>query len=96
MLKPLTTRQQTMIINNVKKALLDINTLNKAGYNYLYLCSGFIAHYNIEGFKDYYSKNSLKKDLLDNKSYNTWNNFSSNYEYYMSKKTVYEQLLKLL
>ena len=32
----------------------DIEHLNLDSYNLLYGLSGFIAHYNINGFKDYY------------------------------------------
>lgn len=32
----------------------DINKLNGTGYRFLYLLQGFIAHYDLNGFKDYY------------------------------------------
>jgi len=46
----------------------DINKLTLKGYNELNLMSGFIAHYDINGFKAYYSDlrdliNSLKDSL---------------------------------
>ena len=96
MMKPLTDRQQTMIVNNVVKALKDIDQLNKTGYNYLYLCSGFIAHYNMYGFIEHYKHHSLARDLISNMNANMWTNFrhrDENYDYYMSKANVYKRIL---
>ena len=90
-IKPLTQRQQDLIVSNVLKACKDIELLNKTGYNYLYLCSGFIAHYDINGFKAYYSDHSLEEDILANARQNNWFNFrpeDENYEYYRSKAAV--------
>ena len=53
-LTPLSKRQQDLIVSNVVKACKDITLLNKTGYNFLYLASGFIAHYNLHGFIDFY------------------------------------------
>lgn len=96
MLKPFSERQKATIANNVAKACIDINKLTKSSYKYLYLCSGFIAHYNFEGFKSYYSKHSLKKDIEQNARANMWKNFSPSdrdYAYYMSKADIYRQIL---
>jgi hypothetical protein len=96
MIKPLTERQQALIVANVLKALKDITKLNKTGYHFLYLASGFIAHYNLYGFIDYYKGESLRADILRNQSMNQWNNFregEENYDYYMSKKAVYNAIL---
>ena len=41
----------------------DIDKLNKKGYDFLYLMSGFIAHFNIHGFKNAYRD---LRDLLNN------------------------------
>lgn len=90
-----TEKEKTLIIKNVLSASKDINKLNKRGYNFLYLASGFIAHYNLQGFIDYYKNNSLINDILNNKKFNQWNNFNSsdkNYDYYMSKKQVYNAI----
>lgn len=98
-LTPLTKRQQSLIVNNVVKACKDITKLNRTGYNFLYLASGFIAHYNLGGFIDYYTGNDLKTDILRNASYNMWTNFrpgEEHYEYYMSKKAVYQALIYAL
>ena len=48
-LTPLTERQKTLIVNNVVKAVKNIDSLNQTGYRFLYLSSGFIAHYDLHG-----------------------------------------------
>jgi hypothetical protein len=96
---PFTERQQTIIVNNIVKACKNIESLNKQGYNFISLSSGFIAHYNLYGFIEYYKKNDLKSDILSNKSMNMWNNFrpgEQNYEYYMSKKEIYLKIIDRL
>lgn len=95
MLKPLTDRQKTLIVNNIVSACKDVNKLNKTGYNFLYLASGFIAHYNMYGFKDFYSDKSLRQEILSNVKQNMWTNFrpgDSDYDYYMSKADVYRKI----
>ena len=95
-LTPLTARQQALIVANVVKAVKNIDNLNKTGYNFVYQCSGFIAHYDLYGFIASYTGESLKRDLLSYAGQNQWGNFrpgESNYEYYMSKKAVYNQIL---
>jgi hypothetical protein len=97
MLKPLTDRQKTLIVNNVVSACKDINKLNKTGYNFLYLASGFIAHYNIHGFKAFYSDYSLRKEILLNVKQNMWTNFTPrdrDFDYYMSKADVYRRIVE--
>ena len=94
---PLSERQKTLIVNNVVKAVKNIDNLNKTGYNFLYLCSGFIAHYNLHGFIASYTGESLKRDIVSFAGQNQWNNFrpgESNYDYYMSKKEVYNRILR--
>jgi len=91
-----TPKQQQLIVSNVIKACGDIEKLNSTGYKFLYLCSGFIAHYNIDGFKAYYSEHSLIDDIEKNASFNQWKNFGPNdkdYEYYMTKRAVYNAIL---
>lgn len=93
---PLTERQKTLIVNNVVSAVKDINKLNRTGYKYLYLCSGFIAHYNLHGFISHYQDYDLKRDILDNVNINKWLNFrpgDKDYEYYRSKADVYAQIV---
>ena len=96
MIEPLTQRQQDMIVKNVLKACDDIYALSKTGYKYLYLCSGFIAHYGHHGFMAYYDSHDLEQDILDNARANNWLNFrpeDENYAYYMSKKAVYQRII---
>lgn len=99
MIEPLTERQKSLIVNNVVKACDNINALNKTGYGFIYLASGFIAHYNLGGFCQYYENHDLKSDILVNARQNQWNNFSpsdQNYDYYMSKKDVYNRIISKL
>lgn len=95
-IKPITPALQKRIVKNVLAACKDIHKLNKDGYNFLYLASGFIAHYNLHGFIDYYEDYNLVDDIIANRNRNMWNNFregEQNYEYYMSKKAVYVAIL---
>jgi hypothetical protein len=95
-LTPLTERQKTLIVNNVVKACKNIESLNKTGYNYLYLCSGFIAHYDLYGFQANYDDGSLKRDIINYAGQNQWKNFrpgERDYEYYSSKADVYNRIL---
>lgn len=100
MLVPMNDRQQSMIVNNVRKVIKEknINLLSKQAYNYLCLCSGFIAHHDFFGFKDYYyNVDDLVHDLVWNYNANMWNNFRPNekdYEYMMAKKAVYQNICK--
>lgn len=96
---PYTQRQQQLIVSNVLKACKDIEKLNRNGYDFLYLSSGFIAHYDINGFKAYYSEHSLVDDLAINAHSNQWRNFrpgERDYEYYMSKREIYNKILGAL
>jgi hypothetical protein len=95
-LAPLTERQKTLIVNNIVKAIKNIENLNKTGYNYIYNCSGFIAHYDLYGFIASYTGQSLKRDIISYAGQNQWKNFrpgEQNYEYYMSKADVYNRIL---
>ena len=95
-LTPLTERQKSLIVNNVVKACRNIDSLNKTGYNYLYLCSGFIAHHDLYGFRSHYSDTNLKHDIVSFAGQNQWKNFrpgERDYEYYMSKADVYNRIL---
>ncbi len=95
MLKPITEKQKTLIINNLVKACKDISSLNKTGYNYIYLTSGFIAHCDLYGFINYYKRSSLKFDILNCQAQNQWANFrkgEKDYEYYAQKRDVYNAI----
>ena len=93
---PLTYNQKRLISNNVLAACKDINKLNNTGYKFLNLCSGFIAHYDLNGFKAYYSENSLQDDIERFANQNQWSNFREgerNYDYYMAKRDCYNMIL---
>jgi len=95
---PLTDIQQTRIVNNVIAACRDITKLNKTGYDFLYLASGFIAHYNRAGFiGHYYDKpGSLQADIEANARANQWHNFRAgerDADYYHSKRDTYNAIL---
>ena len=96
-LTPLTERQKALIVSNVVKACKNIDNLNKTGYKFINLCSGFIAHYDLYGFISAYSQpGSLKRDILSYAGQNQWNNFrpgERDYEYMMAKKDVYNRIL---
>ncbi len=97
MLTPFTERQKTLIVKNVVKSVKNINELNLTGYKFLHLASGFIAHYDINGFKSYYSNNNLKADLLRNHRANKWLNFNptdKDYTYYKSKADIYNKIIE--
>lgn len=100
MIKPLTPRQQTLIVNSVVRAINtgNIEHLSKSAYNFLYLCSGFIAHYSLYGFRDYYQNTGkLHNDILLNRTANMWYNFKPgdrDYDYYMSKRDTYLKILE--
>ena len=96
MLKPITKTTADRIVANVLKAAKNIESLNSTGYNFLYLASGFIAHYNLGGFKAHYSDCSLKSDILNFARFNQWTNFTPadrDYAYYQSKKAVYNRIV---
>lgn len=93
---PLTERQKALIVSNVVKSVKNIDNLNKTGYKYLYLCSGFIAHYDLYGFIASYTGESLKQDLISYAGQNQWRNFrpgERDYDYYMAKADVYNRIL---
>jgi hypothetical protein len=95
----ITEKQKSLIVNNIVKACDDIEKLNGTGYKYIYLACGFIAHYNINGFKGYYSNNDLARDILNNADSNRWNNFregDQNYHYYKSKADIYKRIVDKL
>lgn len=95
-MKPIDTKTQSLIIKNVIAACGDIEKLNKRGYEFLYLCSGFIAHYDIEGFKDYYRDHSLVADIESNYQQNQFRNFrtgEAHADYYHSKRDIYNAIL---
>lgn len=100
MLTPLTENQKTRLVNNILAACDDVEKLNKQSYKFLHLANGFIAHYSIWGFMDYYEEpNKLRKAILYNQVFNQWSNFKpldKDYDYYMAKKEVYNRICEKL
>jgi hypothetical protein len=97
---PLTKTQQQRIAKNILAACENIQLLNATGYKFLYLCGGFIAHYNIDGFKSHYQAHgSLVRALYRNESINQWGNFrigELDAEYYHSKRDTYNLVMQAL
>lgn len=93
-----TNRQSQLIVWSVAKVMKtgDIEHLTKQAYNFLMLSSGFIAHYNLHGFMDYYSDvETLRRDILTNQMNNQWFNFcpgEKDYDYMMQKRDIYNQI----
>lgn len=99
MLEPMSDRRVKLIVNNLVLACCDIERLSKAGYGYIYLASGFIAHYGLGGFIEHYTTNSLRDAIFRNASSNEWRNFSpgdQNYDYYHQKGEIYAQIVARL
>lgn len=96
-----TLRQTDLIVSSIRKVFQtgDINNLTKSAYNFLNLSSGFIAHYNLYGFRDEYANvNYLKNNLAKNYCANQWINFrtgENDYEYMMQKKEIYNRICAL-
>ena len=101
-IEPLTQRQQVLILNSFKRVFSknDSNYLTQQAYKFISLAYGFIAHYNLGGFRcEYEDVNSLKRNILRNKEMNQWSNFrpgEENYDYYMSKKELYNKICDLI
>ena len=99
----ITEKQKSLIVNNIVRACDDINKLNGTGYKFIYLASGFIAHYNIHGFKSNYDivdcGYSLADAILANESSNRFDNFregDQNYHYYKSRADIYKRIVAKL
>jgi len=97
-LVPMTRRQMVMIANNIRKVVstANIELLTKQSYNFLYLSSGFIAHYNLYGFRaNYENTTEFANAILNKQSMNQWSNFrpgERDYEYNMAKKECYNMI----
>ena len=93
-----TERDEALIVKNILAAATEsICKLSSKSYTFLSLCSGFIAHYNKEGFIENYSNyaGELRRDILQYQRQNQWLNFrqgEENYEYYMQKKSMYNAI----
>ena len=91
----LTPRQAALITASIRKVMTtgDINYLTQIAYKFIMLSSGFIAHYNLYGFRDEYKNVAdLKADLLRQQPNNQWYNFrpgERDYDYMMQKRDIY-------
>ena len=96
-MKPLTDQEKKNISRNIISDCRNIEKLNGTGYRFIMNCSGFIAHYNIEGFKAAYSEpGSLQRAIERNARQNQWHNFrpgERDAEYYHSKRDTYNMIL---
>jgi len=96
------TRQADLIVSSLRKVFRtdEISHLSNSAYKFLYLCSGFTAHYNLYGFRDEYANvNDLKRAIARNYGANQWRNFhvgERDYEYYMEKRDIYNRIAGLL
>jgi hypothetical protein len=96
-----TLRQTDLIVSSIRKVFEtnDINNLTNSAYKFLYLSSGFIAHYNLYGFRGAYADvNDLKAQLAQSYAANQWSNFrpgERDYSYMMQKKEIYNRICAL-
>ena len=95
-MEALTLKQQQLIVKNILAACKDIRKLNGTGYKFIYLAGGFIAHYNLMGFKDNYSDGTLSQDIKVCAHMNQYENFrvSPDAAYYNAKRDTYNLILK--
>lgn len=99
-IKPYSKTKEKLIVNNILTACDDISRLNSTGYNFLYLCSGFIAHCNLAGFQDAFRREgSLRHSILAFAERNKWGHFKPgdrDYEYYSQKGQIYQEIVRRL
>lgn len=102
-MEPYTKQQQTRIVNNILAACRDISKLNGPAYRFISGCPGFIAHYNLNGFKAHYDDNqwghNLNADIVECQRINQWANFrpgERDFEYNMSRKEMYNSICNSL
>lgn len=95
-MESLTLKQQQLIAKNVLAACKDIRKLNGTGYRFICQAWGFIANYNLEGFKDEYSDGSLPALIKECAHMNQYENFrlSPDAAYYNAKRDTYNSILK--
>jgi hypothetical protein len=100
-LQLLTPRQVQLIVSSIRKVMQtgEIENLTSAAYKFLNLSSGFIAHYNLYGFRDYYSDvENLRRDIMIHQMHNQWRNFRQgerDYDYYSQKREIYNQICEV-
>lgn len=101
MLQPLSQSQVKGIVDSFKRVFANnnIDYLTKNAYNFIMLSSGFIAHYNLHGFRDYYREvYDFATDIDGYREANRWENFrpgDKDYDYYHQKAEIYAQIADL-
>ena len=92
-----TAKEIDKIVSNLVDACEDIRKLSKVGYSFIYQCGYFIAHYDLNGFRDYYLANSLRDDILRFQDGNQYTNFRTgepNAAYYHQKREIYNRIVQ--
>lgn len=98
----ITEQQVKGIVNSFKRIFTnnDIEQLTVQAYRFIHIASGFIAHYNIYGFRvEYENVETLKDDILFNQDINQWDNFhpgQRDYDYMMQKRDIYNQIVEII
>ena len=95
-MEPLTLKQQQLIAKNVLAACKDIRKLNGTGYKFICNAWGFIANYNLNGFKDEYSDGTLPGLIKKCADMNQYEDFLTGADaaYYNAKRDTYNLILK--
>lgn len=94
-MEPLSCREMKSIVDSFKRVFANDNIgyLTKNAYNFIMLSSGFIAHYNIHGFRSHYENiYYFASDIVRWKESNRWTNFrpgDKDYEYYKQRAEIY-------
>ena len=98
-LQPMSPSKANHIVKNVVLACEDITKLTDSSYKWLHICSGFIAHYNLDGFKgEYCAPGSLRLAVLRWKNQNQWENLIGGEDstYYEQKRDMYNRICDAL
>ena len=98
-LQPLSSEKTNRIVKNVVRACEDITKLAETSYKWLHICSGFIAHFNLDGFKwEYRAPGSLRLAVLRWKNHNQWEHLigGEDSKYYEQKRDMYNRICKAL
>jgi hypothetical protein len=81
-------------MNTVAKSVVtaaktgDMTKLTKKAYDFVYILSGFIAHYNYYGFIDYYQDGGFKQDLLSSMDLQNWQRYLTDGFFTSEEKTI--------
>jgi hypothetical protein len=101
MLDILTDRQVVLILASFHKVFKnnDIEHLTNSAYKFIMQSPGFIAHYDLYGFRcEYENVTQFRREILQSQSMNQWSNFrpgEKDYFYMMQKKDIYNKICEL-